>query len=428
MLGLILGITSMVILIGVAAFLAASETSLMRVSRIRVRYLVEKKVRNASRLEKLIEDPDRFLPPLLLMVLTVQLTTASLATWLTTELTGNAGMGVAVGTAVITALMFVFGELVPKAAASKNSERMALAVTGPVTLISRVLRPLAILFEWIARGILTVLGKADVAREGLVTDEGEIKALVSAAEESDVIEEEEKEMIHSVFEFSDTLVREVMVPRPDMVTLPADATVKDALVLTIEHGYSRIPVFDGELDNITGVLYAKDLMRCLQEGRLDQDVRGLVRDAFIIPETKVLSDLLKELQQRKVHIAIVVDEYGTVAGLVTIEDLLEEIVGEIFDEFDRELELFEKVAENRFRVDARLNLEDLAEILQVDIPAEEDVDSVGGLVLKVLGHVPIPGESLVYNGLAVKVEKLRNNRISKVLIELLPEDRDSRRD
>ena len=168
------------------------------------------------------------------------------------------------------------------------------------------------------------------------------------------------------------------------------------------------------------MLYAKDLMSQLQEGKLDHQIRGLAREAFIIPETKVLSDLLKELQRRKVHIAIVVDEYGTVAGLVTIEDLLEEIVGEIFDEFDREVDLFEKIGEKRYRVDARLNLEELTEILQIDLPAEEGVDSVGGLVLKVLGHVPIPGESLVYNGMAVKVEKLRNNRISKVLIELLP--------
>jgi magnesium and cobalt exporter, CNNM family len=416
------GIIALVILIGMAAYFAASETALMRVSRIRVRYLVEKKQKGADKLEKLIEDPDRFLPPLLLMMLVVQLLSASLATWITTRLTGSPGIGVLVGTVVITAFMFVFGELVPKAAASHNSERVAFRVTRTINFTSKLLRPVALVFEWIARGVLRFLRFDASVREGIVREEGEIKALVSAAEEDDVIEEEEKEMIHSVFEFSDTLVREVMVPRPDMETLAAEATVLDAMVLTIDHGYSRIPVYEKELDNIVGVLYAKDLLKHLKEGKLDHQVRDLVREAIFIPETKVLSDLLKDFKSRRVHIALVIDEYGTVVGLVTIEDLLEEIVGEIFDEFDREISLIEKLPDGRFRVDARMNLDDLDEVLQLDLPDEEDIDSVGGLVLKVLGHVPIQGETFVYNGVSVKVEKLRQNRISKVLMELVRDE------
>ncbi len=421
MLGTVLGIVTLFILVVLAAFLASSETALMRVSRIRVRYLAEKKVKKADRLEKLIEDPDKFLPPLLLMVLVVQLTAASIATWLTTEITGSPGIGVAVGTAVITAFMFVFGELVPKAAASHNSEKVALQVTGPVSFISKVLRPLALLFEKVAKGVFWLLRRQDIGRDVIVSDEGEIKAMVTVAEEHDIIEEEEKEMIHSVFEFSDTLVREVMVPRPDMVTLPDTATVRDALLLTIDHGYSRIPVFNGDLDNIVGVLYAKDLMRHLEAGKLERRVADLVRQTYFIPETKVLSDLLRDLQKRKVHMAIVIDEYGTVAGLVTIEDLLEEIVGEIFDEFDREVNLVDEIAPGRYRVDARVNLQDLNAILQVDLPEEEGIDTVGGMVLKVLGHIPVPGESFVYGSMCLKVEKLRNNRISKVIMEFLEE-------
>ncbi|MFH1149871.1 MAG: hemolysin family protein [Actinomycetota bacterium] len=417
-----LGIAALVALVAIAAYLAASETALMRVSRIRVRFLSDKKVRRADRLEKLIEDPDRFLPGLLLLTLLVQLSSASLATWVTTRLTGSAGLGVIVGTGVITVFMFLFGELVPKAWASHESEKVALGVSGSMTLLSRVLRPLAMVFQYTARGILGLFSREALRGEIIVRDEGEIKAMVTAAEEHDVIEEEEKDMIHSVFEFGDTMVREVMVPRPDMITLPSDATVKDALALTIEHGYSRIPVYEGELDNIRGVLYAKDLMQHLQQSRLDVPVRGLVRDAFIVPETKVLSDLLKELQRRKVHIAIVVDEYGTVAGLATIEDLLEEIVGEIFDEFDREVSLVDKLASGMYRVDARLTISDLNEILQIELPEEEGVDTVGGLVLKALGHLPDPGESLDLGGIHMVVEKLRNNRISKVMMELPPEE------
>lgn len=421
MLGIILGLIGLIILILMAAFFAASETSLMRVSRIRVRYLVEKKEKNARKLERLIEDPDKFFPSILLAALVVQLTAASLATWLTTRLTHNAGIGVAVGTAIIAVLMFIFGELVPKAGASHHSEKVALRVTGIINFTSTVLRPIALASEWIARSVLKGLGVETKAREELVTEEGEIKALVSAAEERDVIEEEEKEMIHSVFEFSDTLVREVMVPRPDMVTLAAKASVRDAVMLTIKRGYSRIPVYAEEIDNVVGILYAKDLLRHLKEGKLECQVRELVRPAIFIPETKVLSDLLKDFQKRKVHIAIVIDEYGTVVGLVTIEDLLEEIVGEIFDEFDREVSLIDRIAEGRYRVDARMNLEELNEVLDLDLPEEEDVDSVGGLVLKVLGHVPTEGEAFVYNGITVKVEKLRNNRISKVLMESVGE-------
>jgi len=421
LMGTVLGLIAMLVLILFAAYFAACETALLRVSRIRVRYLVEKKVKKADKLEKLIENPDFFYPTVLLLVTAVQLTAASLATWLTIRLTHNTGLGVAIGTVIITALMFIFGELVPKSAASHNSEGMALWVTRPVTLLSRIFSPLTWLLELIARGVLMLFGRKIDINEGIITEEGEIKALVSFAEEQDVIEEEEKEMVHSVFEFSDTLAREVMVPRPDMVTLPADSSMKEALVMVTEYGHSRIPVYEGELDNIAGVLYAKDLMAHLLEGKLDHPIKDILRKAIIIPETKVLSELLNDLKKRKVHISIVVDEYGTVVGLVTIEDLLEEIVGEIFDEYDLEVSLVEKIDDRHFRVDARMNLEDLYEILQVDIPRPADVDSVGGLVLKVLGHLPIAGETFVYNGISVKVEKLRNNRITKVALELLDE-------
>ena len=415
-----LGIAGLVILIIFAAFLAAAETAMVRVSRIRVKYLVEKKVDKAAKLDRLIRDPDYFLPPLLLLVLVVQLTSASLATYVTTKITHNAGIGVTVGTLVIAVFMFVFAELVPKAVASHESERVALSLTRPVSALTWFLHPVAALFQLVAKGILRVFTGEPLKSELIISDEGEIRAMVTAAEEHDIIEMEEKDMIHSVFEFSDTMVREVMVPRPDMVALPATATVKDALNVTIEHGYSRIPVYGSNLDEILGILYAKDLIQYLQTSELDKPVSQVVRDAFIIPETKILSDLLRELRKRKVHIAIVVDEYGTVVGLVTIEDLLEEIVGEIFDEFDREINLVEKVEENRYRVDARVNLDDLNEILQIDLPDEEDVDTVGGLVLKVLGHLPVAGETLTYNGVAIRVEKVRSNRITKVLFDILP--------
>jgi len=416
-----LGVIALVALIAMAAYLAASETALMRVSRIRVRYLVEKKVSKAERLERLVEDTDWFLPPLLLMVLAVQLSAASLATWIATRISHNPGIGVILGTAVVTILMFIFGELIPKAAASHNSEKVALRVTRFVTISSKLLRPIALLFQEAAKGVLRIFGISGATVELMVSDEGEIKAMVSEAERHDVIEEEEKEMIHSVFEFGDTVAREVMVPRPDMVTLPETATVRDALVLTIDYGYSRIPVYRESLDEVVGILYAKDLMKHLREGQLDTGIAGMARDAYFIPETKVLSDLLKELQKRKVHMAVAVDEYGTVTGLVTIEDLLEEIVGEIFDEFDREVELVEQLAPSKYSLDARVPIDDLNELIGTELPSE-DVDTVGGLVLKVLGEVPKQGESLVFSGVAFTVEKVKNNRISKLIVEIIKDE------
>lgn len=415
-----LGFTGLIIMIVASAFLAEAEVSLLRISRIRVRSLIDKKVPKAEKLEKLVRDSDYFLPPLLLMVLVVQLGSASLATWLTTRITGNAGIGVTVGTLTITMLVFIFGELIPKAVASHETEKIALRVTGPVTLLTRLLHPVAWLFQITAAGILRVFTGKSLKDDLLIADEGEIRAMVTAAEEHDIIEIEEKDMIHSVFEFSDTLAREAMVPRPDMVTLSETATARQALALAIEHGFSRLPVYGENLDDIKGVLYAKDLMQYLQKGELDKPVSGVTREAYIIPETKILSDLLHDLRKRKVHMAIVVDEYGTVVGLVTIEDLLEEIVGEIYDEFDQEISLVEKVEEGKYRVDARINLGDLNEMLQSELPEEEDVDTVGGLVLKVLGHVPVPGETITRSGVSFKVEKVRNNRISKVIVEILP--------
>ncbi|MBN2167912.1 MAG: HlyC/CorC family transporter [Actinobacteria bacterium] len=416
-----LGLTALVFLIGLAAYLAASETALMRVSRIRVRYLVEKNEKKSKKLENLIENPDFFLPPLLLTALFVQMISASLATWLTTRITNNAGLGVAVGTIVITTFMFIFGELLPKAIASHESEKVALSVTSPISLISRMLNHLTIALKYIADLILKVIGKGGLHVEDIVRDEGEIKAMISAAEESAVIEKIEEKMIHSVFEFGDSIVREVITPRPDMVTLKIGQTIKDALLVSIKNGFSRIPVYGENMENIVGILYAKDLLENLQKGQLENRIDSILRDAYFVPETKPLSELLKDLQKRKVHLAIVVDEYGTVVGLVTIEDLLEEIVGEIFDEYDKEVVLVEKIGEKRYRVDARVTIDDLNDELETDLPKEEEIDTIGGLVFKVLGHVPTPGETFRYNGVVVKVERVRKNRIYKVMMEILDE-------
>jgi CBS domain containing-hemolysin-like protein len=230
-----------------------------------------------------------------------------------------------------------------------------------------------------------------------------------------VIEEEEKELIHSIFEFGDTLVREVMVPRPDMVAAPIDAQVEIVLDLILRRGFSRIPVYRETIDDIVGVAYAKDLLRHLHAGKRDVELEKIMRPAFFVPETKKCADLLREMQQRRIHIAIVLDEYGATAGLVTIEDLLEELVGEIADEYDREEPEIVPLPDGSYRVDGRVSVDDLSDLLDVELPNEE-WDTVGGLMYGLLGAVPTQGETVAFDGLSFTAEQVQGRRIAKVLV------------
>ncbi|MDQ4029348.1 MAG: hemolysin family protein, partial [Actinomycetota bacterium] len=250
--------------------------------------------------------------------------------------------------------------------------------------------------------------------------EEEARTLSEIAEQEEEIEEEEREMIHSIFEFGDTVVREVMVPRPDMVTAPADATVDEVLETIVKAGYSRIPIYEGDNDNIVGVLYAKDLLKRVHESKGDLKVSSLARAPLFVPEQKRVSDLLREMQEQRVHMAIVIDEYGGTAGLVTIEDLIEEIVGEIVDEYDQEEPLVEPVDDDSIRVDAKMSIDEVNEMLKVELPHEE-WDTVGGLVFGLTGRVPLPGERVRFDSLEFLTERVTGRRIQKVVITKLPQ-------
>jgi putative hemolysin len=249
----------------------------------------------------------------------------------------------------------------------------------------------------------------------MVTEE-EIKTLVDAGEEEGVIQEEEKDMIYSIFELGDTLAREVMVPRIDVVALDVTTPMLDALDAIMEAGHSRIPIYEETIDNVAGVLYAKDLLPFLRDGRTDVALRNVLREAYFIPETKRASDLLPDLQQRRVHMAIVVDEYGGIAGLVTIEDLLEEIVGEIQDEYDTEDPFFEYISDNEYVFDARVDLDDLNRLMSVALPTE-DSDTLGGFIYTELGKVPVVGDRVAFADLSLTVESVAGRRIKKVRVK-----------
>jgi CBS domain containing-hemolysin-like protein len=246
--------------------------------------------------------------------------------------------------------------------------------------------------------------------------EDELRLLVTVGEEEGVLEEEETEMIHSIFEFADTTVREVMIPRIDMVTLESDATVDQAVDVALQGGFSRIPVYEDNIDNILGILYTKDMLRQLRESHNILPIRDLLRPAYFVPETKKLDDLLREMRQRRVHMVIIVDEYSSVAGLVTIEDLVEEIVGDIKDEYDREENLFEQVNEYEYIVDAKISIDEFNELMDTDLESEY-YDTLGGFLYAQLDKIPSVGDTTTYKNLTFTVLGTRGRRITKVRVE-----------
>jgi len=403
------------ILLLASAILAAAEISLVSVRRFRVRSLRDEGVRTAALLERLIQKPERYLPAILLLTLLTQIGASSLATTLAIQL--GLPKAAALATGVMTFFVFIFSEMAPKNYAAQHPERVALLVAPVVSFLSALLYPLVRLLIILSHGVIKAFG-GKVSPEGPLLTEGELRAILSAAEEEEVIEEEEKKLIHSIFELGDTLVREVMVPRTDMVMLEENTGLEEALEVILKTGYSRIPVYRKDFDHIMGILYAKDLLPYLKRGETDIHLSRCLREAYFVPETKKVIELLSEMRLRRIHMAVVLDEYGGTAGLVTIEDLLEEIVGEIFDEYDIEQELYEKIGDNRYIFDARISIDDLNELLGLELPSEE-WDSLGGLMYNLMGKIPKQGETVVYSNLRLTAHRVLGKRIYKVLLEIL---------
>lgn len=408
----LLMVSGILLLLVVSALSSAIETALTSVSRIRIMQRADEDVPNAKVVLKLLEQPSRYLATILLINNLANIAAASLATLLAQRVFGSSAAAVATGT--MTFLVLVFGEISPKSFAAQNAERVALRFAKLMHFLTGVLYPVGQIFIAIANGFIRLFG-GKVTVGPFVTEE-EIKALVTAGAEEAAIEEEEKEMIHSIFEFGDTIVREVMVPRTDMVTVEIKASLQDVLNIIIKEGHSRIPVYEESIDNIVGLVYAKDLLVHLNKAKNHiPPLKKIMRPAYYVTETKKVSDLLKEMQQKKMHMAIVLDEYGGTAGLVTIEDLLEEIVGEIFDEYDLEEAMIEVLSENKFRLDARAPIDEVGETLGVKFP-EYGGETIGGFVYNLVGHIPVPGETADFNSLHFEVEKVMGRRILKILV------------
>jgi CBS domain containing-hemolysin-like protein len=400
-----------VALIGLAAILAMAETALTRTNRIRALTLAEEGKKGANSLLRLVEHPERFLNPLLLLLLLCHLGAASIVSLLAEQWAG--ALGVALGILFEVVVIFVLAEAIPKTFAVQHPDRAALRVAPFVSAIIKF--PLVRLLSWVLIGLANVLVPGKGLKTGPFVSESELLATVDVATEGEVIEREERRLIHSIIEFGDTVVREVMVPRPDMVAVEARASVEDALEVALAAGYSRIPVYEQGIDDIVGILYTKDLIRASHDRKGDEPVRELVRTANFVPETKRVAELLPEMQKHKQHMAIVVDEHGGVAGLVTLEDLIEELVGEIVDEYDVEEAQVEDLGGGEYRVNARMPIDELEDLIHVDLP-EGGYDTVGGLLLDLLGHVPADGESVDFDGHRLTAENVQGRRIGRVRI------------
>ncbi len=406
-------LTIVAVLFFFSILLALAEMAFARMNRIRALTLEEEGRKGAARLARMLEKPEQTINSLLLLVLVSQLTAASLLGILLERHFGAAGVGIGLVLQIVG--FFVVGEVIPKTYAIQNTDRAALAVSGFLYAITNI-PPL----HGVSRaliGLANVLLPGRGLKEGPFVTEEDLRTMADVAADEESIEREERRLIHSIFEFGDTVVREVMKPRPDMVAIEADAPIEEGIERAIEGGFSRLPAFEETTDNIVGLVYLKDLVRRARTGGSKDVVRSVLRPAVFVPEQKRLAELLHEMQERQFHMAIVVDEHGGTAGVVTMEDLLEEIVGEITDEYDVEEPGIEHLPGGALRVAGSLSIDDLSEELGVELP-DAEWDTVGGLVFNLLGHVPVEGERVRFQGFDFLTERVQGRRIVSVQVRL----------
>jgi len=410
-----------------AGFLVAAETAIGRVSRARIDELAHQHVRGASKLAPLLHDRARYVNVLLFLHMALFVAATVLVTKAFLDVVaGPLWWQLLAAALVMVVVDYVVLGVAPRTLGVQHSDRIAIRWAAPARFLAALLNPLARLLILVGNAITPGKGY----REGPFASQAELRELVDLAEASDVIEDDERQMIHSVFELGDTFARELMVPRTDMVFIERAKTLRQAISLALRSGFSRIPVVGENVDDVVGVIYLKDIVRRTfehHEAETTERVETLMRPVFMVPDSKRADELLRDMQEARVHIAVLVDEYGGTAGIVTIEDVVEEIVGEISDEYDTEAPEVEPLAHGAYRVHARMHVEDFADLVGISLDADEEgVDTVGGLLGKRLGRVPIPGARITVDGWDLTAESAagRRNRVGTVLAEpVVPRER-----
>ncbi|MDO5095667.1 MAG: hemolysin family protein [Peptostreptococcaceae bacterium] len=408
----------LVVLILLSGFFSASETALMSLSKIRLKHMVESNVKNANKIEELLDRPDKMLGSILLGNNAVNIAATSVATALVILLFPNGRGGVAFVTAIMTVLILVFGEITPKSLAVEYTEKISLFVARPILFLSKLFSPLIFLLTKITAFIIRLFGGEVNVKKPFITTE-ELRTLVDVSSQEGILEHDEKEMIYNIFEFSDLRIKDVMVQRMDMLSVPIDATYAEVIEMFNSKKFSRLPVYDDTIDNIVGILYSKDLFfKDVTDGISPEEfsVKDYMREPFNTFEFIKINDFFKQMQGNRNHLAIVLDEYGGVAGLVTMEDIVESIFGEINDEFDEIADSdVEVVKEDEYIVNGNIRLDELNELINTNFESEE-FESFGGFIIGLLGRLPKSGEIIHYSSYQFVVENVEKNRINKVRI------------
>lgn len=404
----------LVVLLLLSAFFSSAETALTTVNKIRMRTLAEDGNVRAKRVLKITDDSGKMLSAILIGNNIVNLSASSLATTLAIRFFGNIGAGIATG--VLTLLILIFGEITPKTKATLNADQMALSYSLIIELLMKVLTPFIFVINKMAMGVLFLLGVDPRKSKDAMTEE-ELRTIVDVSQESGVIEDEERDMIHNLFDFGDSEAKEIMVPRIDMTFVRKDSTYDEILEIYRQDKFTRLPVYDESTDHVIGIVNMKDLLMCddTENFSLDQ----ILREPYFTYEHKNTADLFIEMRKNSISLAIVLDEYGTTAGLITLEDLLEEIVGEIRDEFDTdEVDAITQLSAREFMVLGSANLDDVSDFLNVDFTSE-NYDTISGFCLDHLDHLPEKNEIIITeDDILLRIDKVDKNRIERVYIKL----------
>lgn len=412
---ILLNILWIIILIILSFIFSAAETSFIGSSDIKLKNMSENKNKRAEKLLKIKEKPENFISTIIIANNFVNIMAASIATYISIEIFKKGAY--IYSSLIMTLIIVIFAELLPKTLSSYDPENYSLKLFPVYNFFSVILKPFSDFFNFLILGIVKIFGKS--LEKDTKIEDAEFKTFLSMSSESGTIEEEEKELIESIIEFQDKQVYEVMVPRVDVVLLSIDTPLEKIIETIVSTGHSRIPIYEGSIDNILGILHVKDLVKlsCLK----DFNIKDYLHEPLFVPDTKRIGELFKEMRKKKTHMAIVLDEFGGFEGIVTMEDLLEEIVGEIQDEYDLEEVPYRKINEKEYIIDAKVSIDDVEEILNLDLP-NDDYDTFGGFFLDLLGHIPNKGEKVFYNNICLTAIEVKGNRIIKIKVEVTDKD------
>ena len=413
---LILGAIGLLLFLILSAFFSGAETALFSLSKLHLKKLQKKEhTVQVNSIIKLLDDPQKTLITILIGNMFVNIAASSLATYLSIKLFGNIGVGIASGFMIF--FILVFGEVIPKSLAVTHAEKISKRVSRAIEVFSILLFPMIKLLKLLINSVYALFGMNRKRKKKEITEE-DLITLINVGKDEGIIEEQEKKMLKNIFEFGDTTVKEIMIPRVDIDFVPHDISLDSIVKIIKKSGHSRMPVYEGTIDNIIGILYVKDILKIYKElfqNKASFNVKTIMRKAYFVPENKKIDELLDIFQKDRIQIAIVIDEYSGTDGLVTMEDVLEEIVGDIVDEYDKEEELYKKIDDHTVLASGMISIDEINDMFHIGI-LEEDFETLGGFIYKLVEKVPGEGEEIIYKNIKMKIERVIKNRIKRVKI------------